>query len=80
VAEDRRLTKYEEQLAAIPAEFRKVAEWGWTELRPMIERHAREHGMQPIDAMRVAGRLARLVVSQLHGDIVRDRTTIRIRG
>lgn len=60
-------------LMAMPSEFRDLATWAWTELRPRIDKYASQHGMNPIDAAHLAARLSRLVVTQMYGDITRAR-------
>jgi hypothetical protein len=73
MAEDPRQNKFERQLLAMPKEFRDVATWGWTVLKPQIETYAVAHGLPRIDAARMGARLARLVVTQMYGDITRAR-------
>jgi hypothetical protein len=73
MAEDPRTNKYERQLAAIPREFRELATWGWTTLKPQIEKFAQQHGMTPPEAARLGARLSRLVITQMYGDISRGR-------
>jgi hypothetical protein len=70
---DPKIERYEAILAAMPAEFRSLAEWGWLELREAIEARAIAASVDPASAHAMAARLARLVVTQLYGDIKRYR-------
>lgn len=71
--DNKRVDNQERQLMALPAEFRKLATWAWTELKPQIEKHALSHHMHPELSRQLAARLARLVVTQMYGDITRAR-------
>ncbi|MCA1834348.1 MAG: hypothetical protein LC750_16760 [Actinobacteria bacterium] len=66
---DPKIEKYERMLHAIPAEFRQLATWGWTELRADIARQAVAAGASRELAAVMASRLARLVVGQMYQDI-----------
>lgn len=76
--DDKRVNKQERQLMALPSDFRKLATWAWTELKPTLEKHALDQDMDPILARQLAARLARLVVTQMYGDITRARVVKRI--
>lgn len=67
------ITKHERMLQAMPADFKRLATWAWTELRPTLRKHALDCGATPDEAIVMASRLARLVVSQMYGDIKRAR-------
>lgn len=56
-------------MAAMPREFRQLAEWAWTELRPAIDRHVSKHGVDPIASAQIAARAARVLVRELYTDI-----------
>lgn len=76
--DDRQTDKQQRMLLAMPREFREVATWAWTELRPRIDKFATEHGMNPIESAHLAARLSRLVVTQMYGDISRARVAPKI--
>jgi hypothetical protein len=76
--DDKRVNNQERQLMALPSDFRKLATWAWTELRPTLEKHALEQHMDPVLAKQLAARLSRLVASQMYGDITRARVVKRI--
>jgi hypothetical protein len=72
--DDPKVEKHLRMLNAMPRDFRELAEYGWTRLRPELYEQAIKHGATPVDARVIAARLARLVVSQMYGDIMRART------
>lgn len=76
--DDPRVARQERQLLALPSDFRKLATWAWTELRPTIERHALDQHMDPILASQLGARLSRLVATQMYGDITRARVVKKI--
>lgn len=67
------ISKYERMLMAMPSDFRKLATWSWTDLRPALYKHAIECGANADLAAVIASRLAKLVVQQVYGDIRRAR-------
>jgi hypothetical protein len=73
VPEIPRINKYERMLTAMPPDFRNLATWAWTSLRPTLYKHAIECGATPDEANIMASRLAKLVVTQMYGDIKRAR-------
>lgn len=75
---DPKVEKHLRMLSALPSDFRKLADWGWTKLKPEIERQARDHGATPEEASQIAARLSRLVCAQIYGDIKRARTMTTI--
>jgi len=75
--EDPKVDKHERMLMALPSDFKKLAAWGWTDLRIQIYKHAIAQGVETLEAGRMASRLSRLVCTQLYGDITRWRQTAR---
>lgn len=69
----RRIRQQERQLTAIPSEFRELATWAWTELRTDLATLMIKHGMKTELAWINASRVARIVVTQVYGDITRER-------
>jgi hypothetical protein len=70
---DPKIDRYEHMLHAMPADFRELATWGWTELRENIRKHAIAAGADPGHAAVISSRLARLVVGQVYQDITLRR-------
>jgi hypothetical protein len=73
MAELPKIDKHERMLSALPNDFKRLATWAWTELRPTLRKHAIDCGATPEEAIVMASRLSRLVVTQMYGDIKRAR-------
>lgn len=71
--DDPKINKYERMLLALPSDFKSLATWAWTELRPTLRRHAINCGATPDEANVLSSRLSKLVVTQMYGDIKRAR-------
>lgn len=67
--DDPKVERQARQLAKLPPEFARLAEWGWGELRASIAAQVRRHGLDVITSEQIAARVARIVVTQVYGDV-----------
>lgn len=63
----------EQQLAKLPPELQRLAEWCWHSVRPALSSAMRQLGMTPIVADRNAARIARRVATEVYQELQLER-------
>lgn len=73
MAEDPKITKAEQQLAAMPREYQELAAWCWNELRPRLIMLYEAFGVSRPNAMIAAAQLSGRVAKWVYGEAQRLR-------